>query len=468
MKTTCYGYRMPLCRSVLGRFLLAVAAAILLAGSGSRAGEPATTTETAEYQENWQQAGAGPERLGQQLRSHRIRLAKEGQLIGEVLAWSPAAKELRPVAKASVNLLQSGRIAHRVMLDKPGQFTIDGVAPGVYSLVVAGPDGFLACSTQLVGGASAGLGDARRFSAVIQPVFFQVEQARMDIESLAVPPPSFPALKQLVTSYVPQEAATLVNLVEPPTAEIPPGALLYDAARDEPGAAAARPKATAEESAYPASTIRQHTVHLLPDGRLLGRGRRLHRESGRPLRIHRTTVFMIRDKEVVAASAIDELGVFTFKGLSPGMHSLVATGPEGFAAFAVSVEAALEGRVGNSKPVGGGRRFHLVAEQQIPDLSLDLGLLDPENLPPLWDILARDMGWMPPGGMPGGPAGVFPNGLAGQSNPGTMPPGIGNVVGGVAGGGMDAALGAGGAVGGLGGGGIGDVGDDLPATPFRP
>ena len=63
-----------------------------------------------------------------------------------------------------------------------------------------------------------------------------------------------PALKQLVTSYVPQEAATLVNLVEPPTAEIPPGALLYDAARDEPGAAAARPKATAQPPIPPLST----------------------------------------------------------------------------------------------------------------------------------------------------------------------------------------------------------------------
>ncbi len=447
-------------RTLLGAALpLVTLVAAIGTGEFSRAAEP--EAKVAEYQENWGQAGAGPERLGQQLRSHRVRL--EGDVLkGQIFAWSSAGNETRPVQKASVHLLQFGQITHRVLLNDSGTFDIEGVKPGVYGVVVAGPEGFLADTAQFVSDEAARVGYARRFSAVIRPVLFQVEQKRLDIDSLAVPPTSFRVLKRLFTNYVPREAPELVKLVEPSGPE--------DAPDD---AAAAPPPSFPDQNAYPASTVRQHAVHLLPGGRLLGRARRLHRESGRPLRIHRTTVFMIRDNEVVAASPIDELGVFTFEGLRPGVHSVVATGPEGFAAFSVMVEPPMPGAIGNTERNGRGNRFHLAAQQQPPDLPIDLAMVGPENFSPLWDIASREMGWQPLGasftGQPGTPGG----GLFGLPAPGTAPPGKNAVVGGVADGGpggMFSAFGgvAGGGGGGGGGGSAANGSEEDSATSFQP
>ncbi|NUQ62516.1 MAG: hypothetical protein HUU20_08510 [Pirellulales bacterium] len=473
MKVRCWARDWPDRWPLIVRFsLAALAAASVLAAGFSYAAEPKESRETVAHQEGWQQAGPGAERLGQQLRSHRVRLEEQGRFTGQIFAWSSARKECSAVQKASVNLVQSGRVVHQVALEPTGQFAIEGVKPGVYGVIVAGADGFLADTVQIADAASAKVGNAREFSAVIRPVYFQLERARLDIDSLAVSPASFEVLKRLITRYVPREAAVLVSLVQPSETDTARGAVPDEEERGRSQrAAVAQPEAQAGQTAYPASTIRQHAVHLLPDGRLLGRARRLHRESGRPLRIHRTTVFMIRENDVVAASPIDELGVFVFEGLKPGMHSMVATGPEGFAAFSVQIEPPAQAGMSGLGPSRAGSKFHLAAAQQSPDLALDLAMLDPENFGVLWDILGREMGWLPVGAASGGPP---PAGTAGPTGPSVAgrPDNFSGVVPGAVGGGSAAMSGFGGVAGGSDGSndtsGAASGSEEPPSSPFRP
>ena len=132
-------------------------------------------------------------------------------------------------------------------------------------------------------------------------------------------------------------------------------------------------------------------MRLQPNGRLVGRVRRLHPQSGRPIHINRTSVFMIRDDRVVGDAVIDELGMFVFDQLSPGVFSLAAVGAEGFAAFSVYV-LAME----NSVSMVDYEGLVPAAFWQAPEqLELDIAMIDPRDFAALRQIVADQL----PGGL---------------------------------------------------------------------
>jgi hypothetical protein len=351
-----------------------------------------------DYQESWRQVGPGADGLGQRLRSHRVRLNADGVLEGKLSAFDPASGDFLALRKAAVNFLRGDSVAQRAEPDESGVFTVRGLEPSVYSLVAAGEDGFLAYTIQVMGPAAAGPGGraAATGSSRFRPVMLQEVEAVLTVDSLAVPPTSFNALKRLIRLYIPEMAPT-AELIEPPAEEIPAEARAFETDQDNAAEKVVPPGGLPDDAApEAATTIRQHTVHLQPDGRLIGRVRRIHQESGRPLRVRRLNVFMIQDDKVVGQSNVNELGMFEFPDFKPGFYSLVAAGMEGFAAFGIQVEAA---EMGRAAAIGRRGTFRTAAVNLAPapeGLALDLGLLGPEQFGQLWVILRRDFGMGPP------------------------------------------------------------------------
>ena len=415
-----------------------------------------------DYQDDWRQAGAGEGMLGDQLRSHRVRLVN-GKLHGRMITFDPQTGRDIDARNMTVYFLQKGSVVAAATLNPQGRFSVEGLAPGVYGLVAAGPDGFAAYSLHVLGdplpGAQAG------GPVVIRPVsYFQEEKLSLEIQTLVVPRGNFGALKSLILNHVPDRVVT-VNWLEP-DAGIAAGAKTFEV-EQRPGALPAGPgglyhRETLDKEAFPATSIRGHTVRLQPDGTLIGRVRRLHPAKGRPLRPGRINVFLLRHDRVAAQAPVETSGVFAIPKFAPGVYSLVAVsretaavGFEGFAAFSINV-------LPSPKPAAtaGGQTPVALASltQGEGGLEIDFSLIEYENLAALKGIAGAEL----PGGLEGGLGGVPGGALGGgPAAPGGGPAGegaAGGEGGAVAGAGAEGAGGGGGGAGGGGGGGGGFAG----------
>ncbi len=279
---------------------------------------------------------------------------------------------------------------HRGTCNENGIFTIDGVTPGVYGLVIAGEDRFVAYGLQIVAEEEAKPGQKSTSSASTRPVAYQAHEDRLEIDSLPLLTSSLPVLRRLVNRYVRAGANGVANLA-PVRASEPPPSVGSNGVEGWPVELTGPEWETlAPSDRYLATTIQQHTVHLVsPDDRILGRVRRLEHDSGRPLRIYETTVYLIRNEEVIAVCPVDELGVFTFADVKPGLHSLVAAGADGFAAFSISVVPAVKTDITRLRQSDVDSRFHLASQElQRPlELSIELALIDWEICPSFWQKL---------------------------------------------------------------------------------
>ena len=413
---------------------------------------PPQQLEGTDYQESWRQVGPDEGHLGQRLRSHHVRISEDGMVPGRLSVINPATGDPGSIQRIRVHFVQGGKVVQQVQPGEGGIFQVPGLEPGVYSMIAAGPAGFMAYSVFVLPALNA---QAANQPAQFRMVTFQKEEAMLQIDGAAVPPADFSALRLLVQSYVP-DSAILTQLTEPIGPDLPKQAI------SRGGFPGKGEKAEPEAG----TTIRSHSVRLQPDGRLLGRIRRLHPESGRPLRVRRTNVFFIHDDQIVAQTPVNELGTFVVRGIKPGVHSVVAVGVEGFLAFAVHIlpgegqrETSVESTV--AKPVS---HVRLVADGGNPagELEIDAALIDRQDFAQLRSVFGNNM----PGGLGpglGGPAMGGPGGGAGGAGGG-----VGGGAGGAGAGGMaDGLLGAGLAVG-AGAAAAAAMQDDEVASPARP
>jgi len=195
-------------------------------------------------------------------------------------------------------------------------------------------------------------------------------------------------------------------------------------------------------------------VRLHPDGRLIGRMRRLHPETGRPVPVSPLSVFLIRDGVSTAETTADENGEFELNGLEPGAYSVVAMGPDGFTAFDILVlppreVVLLAARAPGLRTVGNSRQAQDVPEMldgslvALQDVQEVVFREDPEL--PLMDS--------PPAELYGGPGAMAGGGAGGSAL------GRGSLADVLLGAGVGAAVGAG----------IGAaIADDDIASPFSP
>ncbi len=117
-------------RSLLKTYLPATAGATLVDGTEApeamQTGDPANSTE------------------GTEIRHHIVRLTEDGRLHGRVRHLQNGSGLDLKIKRLNMFLVKDNKFAHQVPVNPKGLFAFTGVRPGVYSLVAAGTDGFLA------------------------------------------------------------------------------------------------------------------------------------------------------------------------------------------------------------------------------------------------------------------------------------------------------------------------------------
>ncbi len=369
--------------------------------------------------------------IEKQLRSYRVRLRADGRLPGRINVIDPETGLVSPAREMTIALLQNGEIVTEVHPGIDGVFEAEGVAPGIYSLVGHGDEGYIAYGLEVLPSEFNAGADGRDDDGN-QPVAFQEVEDELQIDSLAVPPTDGPSVLNLANEHIPDELVAAADEIAADGVAVPP------------------PPANADDRADPAGSARaanlnQHAIRLAADGSLTGRVRSLSPQTGQPVRIRRLNVFLVRNNEIVAQAPVTPLGVFTFPDLDEGLYSFVAAGTEGFAAF--SIRTVSDGFAGLGSPDELIVPVAFSPTETTPVAFAQGGgglggtLASIADVPYLLELLQQ---YYSGGGPGGGPPGAGPLGGLG----GPAPPGGG---GGGFGGGPGGGAGAGG--GGFGGGG---------------
>ncbi len=94
------------------------------------------------------------------IKGYGFELREDGSIVGVIVRAAPPTEQDTPLPGLDVYFVQSGQIQGEGRTDFNGAFQIDGLAPGVYSLVVAGSDAFLAVATEVYNHLDAPVGEA--------------------------------------------------------------------------------------------------------------------------------------------------------------------------------------------------------------------------------------------------------------------------------------------------------------------
>jgi hypothetical protein len=250
--------------------------------------------------------------LERQLRPYQVRLNSAGEIEGRVNIVSPETGELGSAQEMSIAFLQQGRVIAQRNPGLEGRFQVQ-LAPGVYSVVGSGPDGYIAYGMHVL---PAELTVEDGAAGETQPVAFQEVLSELSIDTVAVPVTDLPMVVNLARSNIPPELLS----PNPSGPAVTPGQLI-----------------TPEENAQflnrsPDVSLAGHQVQIQEDGRLIGRMHRMD-QNGEPVRIRRLNVFLVRDNQVIAQAPVNELGRFEFFDVQDGIYSFVAAGMDGLAAF---------------------------------------------------------------------------------------------------------------------------------------
>ena len=241
------------------------------------------------------QAGALEDQaeLNKRLRNQRVRLTADGTLTGRVS--SVAGAGVTPLGNFAMTLVQFGEVRGRATSDADGNFRMKSIRPGIYSMIGASASGYLCYGVEVVA-ADAIIGVlSERAPDKAVPVAFQEVRNDVEIDTLTVPPRDFPAVGELIRGYLPPGLTDLdVNRARVMSAERRDIQLPEEGLKLQPENAA----------------LRYHQVQVV-DGAVTGRMRRIHPTTGRPQRIRRLNVFLVRDGRVVSQAPVAESGFFT-------------------------------------------------------------------------------------------------------------------------------------------------------------
>ncbi len=311
----------------------------LLQGSAT----PGPSSLIEDDPESWRQAGPGPERVGKTLRSHQVRVDAQGRLSGRLRTFDRDAGELRPVADAEVLFLKTGQVVALGVSDDAGTFEIEGLTSGTHAVLVRSSAAVLAYSLHVLSDVDA-----------VSPPEVPAAVGVLSLDSLAVPQEDTRAVLAWIDSTFVGSREPVRRLRELPTKR---------PAQPGPNRAAG-------------TAFFHHQVRLQSDGRLIGRIRRLHPETGQTIEVHAALVAVFKHGEVIETVRTDELGCFAMPGVQPGRYSLVVTTP---GEEAGSPDAGMDPDLLVSTAGKGGANAGFAA--------LGIDVLPPERAPRLLDPL---------------------------------------------------------------------------------
>jgi len=342
----------------------------------------------------WNTADASnPFKLGPELRRSWVMADDEGKIYGDVFA-----PELE-FEGCSVFFIRDGLLVEKVDLNENGQFVAFGLEEGVYTAMVTG-SGRYAINCLVV---------LRHNALSSTPSSF----------SIPLTEASSRTVYDLVT-----DRATKVRFRN--FGEFAFGETAEDPARlfGISGISVHKPKSVE------ATTMGNVQVNLSAEGNLIGRMRAIERNSGRPIDLQVTEVFVIQNNELVQSTQTNRYGIFEFGGLPSGYYTLVAASKDGVAVTgfeAVGGTPALAGENMDAIRTSTRRSNALVVNALDVTLSprRDIGWVNTylrDNVPPPIEAPLEDIVSDPYGNGFGDRSGYG----QGMPCPGTMPCGQGN------------------------------------------
>ena len=253
----------------------------------------------------WQQAGSGfdAERLDTELRANWVMLDRIGRLKGRVLNYSPGEG---PRSGMTVFLVRRGVLLSSETVDPDGSFIFNGIDEGSYTLVGSSPDSFFTFSVNLLR-------------------YREGSQAPSELVTAAMPAP---------VAF----SAAWIKAFGPEVRFRPYGV-------HETGQAASDPArwygvngiSEFDPVGASATSIYNHRVAPLSDGRLVGRLHQMDSVDGRPVDVRNTRVLLVQGVDIVQHTRADNYGVFEFLNVAPGEYGLMAAGDDGVGAIGLNV-----------------------------------------------------------------------------------------------------------------------------------
>lgn len=308
-----------------------------------------------DYKADWRQAGADQDGLGQKLRSHIVRLDEDNSVRGRIAVIESGTGSLTSVSKVRIRFVRKGEVKATVTPSADGSFKVRGLKPGVYSMIAAGDDAFLAWSVNVQPKES----DLAKMPEPLRVRYLKQEaKSQVDVKAAAVPPANFVPLKTLLNGYLPSASS-----------------FLYLDGNDIPDGMTQTPPADARLG----TNLMHHQVRLSRDGKLHGRIRRLQPDSGLDLRIRQLNVFLLRNNEQVAQEEVAPNGTFAFADLRPGVYSMVAAGRDGFLAFSIDVLNTRQTEANENQIQTTSLRSKNIATQP-SEFAIDVAAVPPEDL----------------------------------------------------------------------------------------
>lgn len=266
-----------------------------------------------------------------------VRMTAEGAIRGSVISIAKEAHLAQP--KVRVSLVQAGQSVGEKQTDVDGEFLIEGVQPGVYSLVVQAPN-------------------------------------QLAMYSLTV-------LESEAGKHLPERIE--IRTIDPASsriAELIRGNTLPKSFEVE----------SVESDPIAANRMFADTCEVAIDSKG-GVSGRLSRPDAR-VDLSKTLVYLTRDGREVLRTRASSSGQYRFEGVVPGTYGFVASGPEGIAAL---------GFCAVSQPMASlaGAKVRLVSQDTVvapapvasgvPANALNVELASPDCLVPMQTLITEDV-----------------------------------------------------------------------------
>lgn len=256
------------------------------------------------------------------INTHWITTNAKGHLDGRISSIEPRSSITIPISKLKISLLQNGVAIRESSTNYDGKFTLQDVEPGIYTLLGAGQNGFLAYGVNVLPKIKSkdltqfnqGLNHAGRVKAYYVSHFNvptnTVVSEGLQIDAAAVPP-EFQTLQRISQNYLPEN-----NAVE------------IDEDSDD------------VTSVGDATEIASGFSHpLTANGSFAGSVQPIATADGTPGKLSEMNVFLIQDDIEIARIAVEPNGKFEIEDIDPGVYSLIIAGKDGFAARSIRLKS---------------------------------------------------------------------------------------------------------------------------------